>query len=348
MISEASAPALPDEQHQKTQDVFVLAHTPPGFRAFLGEEGLRQLVAAHPRAEVVLADDPDRFAALLPRADGAIMMPSLAPLLAPVLRLGGRLRWVHSIPAGIEGLLTPELVAAGRVALTSSKGSLGPLVAEQALLLLLALSRCLPGFVRNQDERRWQAPSGQRPMRDLFGKTVLILGVGGIGGYLARICRVGLQMRVLGTARTRRDNPHVERYVEPEGLHAALGEADFVVLCLALTNETAGLIDAAALAAMKPGAYLVNVARGGLVEEDALIAALQEGQIAGAGLDVTAIEPLPAESPLWALPNVIITPHVANGGDRSSDQVLAFICENIRRFAEGEPLLGIVDRHARY
>ena len=185
-------------------------------------------------------------------------------------------------------------------------------------------------------------------MSDLFGKTVLILGVGGIGGHLARTCRVGLQMRVLGTARTRRDDPHVERYVAPHELPAALGEADFAVLCLALTAETQGIIDAAALAAMKPSAYLINVARGGLVDEPALIAALQAGRIAGAGLDCMAAEPLPDESPLWAMPNVIITPHIGNGRDTTPRHVIAFMRENIRRFAEGEPLLGIVDRHARY
>ena len=326
------------------RDVFVIVNVPSSV-----SEPLRQrLVAAHPRAEVVLVDDPDRFAELLPRADAAMLMPTLTPLLSPALRAGGRLRWLHSVPAGAEGLLTPEVVAAEHIALTSSKGPMGPMVAEHALLLMLALARDLPGYAHNQAARHWRIPAGERPMRDLFGKTVLILGVGGIGGHLARSCRVGLQMRVLGTARTRRDDPHVERYVAPTELHAALGEADFVVLCLALTAETEGIIDAAALAAMKPTAYLINVARGGLVDEDALIAALQTGQIAGAGLDSMAVEPLPEESPLWTMPNVLITPHVGNGRDSSGDQVIAFMCENIRRFAEGEPLLGKVDRHARY
>lgn len=326
------------------QGVFVIVNLPAG----IPEESRQSLVAAHPRAEVALVDDPDCFATLLPRADAALLMPDLAPLLGPALMPGSRLRWLHSVPAGAEGLLTPEVVAAGHVALTASKGPMGPLVAEHALLLMLALARDLPGFARKQAARRWQDATGARSMRDLFGKTVLILGVGGIGGHLARTCRVGLQMRVLGTARTRRDNPHVERYIEPTDLHAALGEADFVVLCLALTAETRGIIDATALAAMRPSAYLVNVARGGLVDEEALVAALRAGRIAGAGLDSLAVEPLPQESPLWAMPNVIITPHVANGRDSARDHAIAFMCENIRRFAEGEPLQGQVDRHARY
>jgi phosphoglycerate dehydrogenase-like enzyme len=330
------------------QTSFVLVHMPPGLRTLFGEERLRQLVAAHPRAEVALVDDPDRFAELLPRADAAMVFPAMVSLLTPALRPGSRLCWVHSIPVGVEGLLTPEVVAAEHIVLTSSKGSIGPMVAEHALMLMLALARDLPGLARSQAARRWDAQDEVRPMLDLFSKTVLVLGVGGIGGHLARICRVGLQMRVLGTARTRCNDPHVHRYVDLADLPAALGEADLVVLCLPLTSETRCIIDAAALAAMRPTAFLVNVARGGLVDEEALIAALQAGSIAGAGLDSFAAEPLPADSPLWAMPNVIITPHVAPSGDRAPGEAAAFLRENIRRFAEGEPLLGSVDRHARY
>lgn len=330
------------------QDVFVLVSMPAGLRAALGEEQVRRLAAADPRAEVVLAEDPDRFTELLPQADAALVWHTMGPLLAPALRPGSRLRWVHSLPAGIEGVLTPELLAAEHVRFTSSKGPLGPMMAEHALMLMLALARDLPGFARDQAERRWRFLADERPMVDTFGKTVLILGVGEVGGHLARMCRVGLRMRVLGLARTRRDDPHVERYIERADLHAALGEADFVALCLALTPETARIIDAAALAAMRPTAYLVNVARGGLVDEDALVAALRAGRLAGAGLDATAVEPLPVESPLWELPNVIITPHVSPGRDRFAGEAVAFWRENIRRFVEGEPLLGVVDRQARY
>jgi D-2-hydroxyacid dehydrogenase (NADP+) len=330
------------------QDVFVVVSMQSGLRAALGEERVRQLVAAHPRAEVALAADPDRFAELLPRADAALVWPTMAPLLAQVLQPGSRLRWVHSIPAGVEGVLTPEVLAAGHVPLTATKGPQGPqgpFVAAHALALMLALGRDLSGFARAQAGRRW---ANAWPPADIFGQTVLILDVGGVGGHLTRICRVGLGMRVLGMARTRRDDSNVERYVEPGGLHAALGEADFVVLCLALTAETRGIIDAAALAAMKSTAYLVNVARGGLVDEEALVAALQSGQIAGAGLDAMAVEPLPEGSPLWDMPNVVITPHVGGGRGRSMDGAITFLVENIRRFVEGEQLLGIVDRQARY
>ena len=330
------------------ENVFVVVSLPAGLRAALGEDRLRRLGTAHPRAEVALVDDPHRFTALLPSADAALVWPTMGPLLAPALRPGSRLRWVHSLPAGVEGLLTPDLLAAGHVQFTSSKGPLGPMMAEHALLLMLALARDLPGFLRDQVERRWRFLAEERSMVDVFGKTVLILGIGQVGGHLARMCKLGFQMRVLGMARTRFDDPHVDRYVARSDLHAALGEADFVAVCLALTPETERIIDAAALAAMRPGAYLVNVTRGGLVDEAALIAALREGRLAGAGLDATAVEPLPAESPLWAMPNIIITPHISPGRDRFGGEIVAFWCENIRRFAEGEPLHGVVDRQARY
>jgi phosphoglycerate dehydrogenase-like enzyme len=264
------------------------------------------------------------------------------------LQTGGRLRWVHSIPAGVNSILTSDLIAAEHVALTSTKGPMGPLMAEHIVLLMLALARDLPGFIQDQSDRRWRHLADERPMIDLIGKTVAILGVGSVGGSLARICKLGFGMRVLGMARTRRDDPHVDRYFERTELHAALGEADFVALTLALTPETRQIMDAPALAAMKPGAYLVNVTRGALIDEDALLAALREGRIAGAGLDSVVDEPLPPESPLWSAPNVIITPHVSPGRDRIGTAMVDFWCENIRRFAEGEPLLGTVDRVAGY
>jgi phosphoglycerate dehydrogenase-like enzyme len=330
------------------RNVFALVGAPAAVRVVMGEESFARLTDAHPRAEVVIADTPDQFSALLPHADAALVWPNMAPLLAPALRPGGKLRWVQALTAGVDDILTPAIVAADHIQITASKGPLGPMMAEHALLLMLALARDLPGYVHDQADHRWRAVAAVRPMSDLFGKTVLIMGVGAVGGNLARICKAGFQMRVSGTARSRRDNPYVDRYIEPVALHAALGEADFVALCLAQTAETMGVIDAAALAAMKPSAYLVNVARGGLVDEAALVTALREGVLAGAGLDATTLEPLPVDSPLWEMPNVIITPHIAPGRDQLGRELSVFWCENIRRFVEGEPLLGVVDRHARY
>jgi phosphoglycerate dehydrogenase-like enzyme len=155
-------------------------------------------------------------------------------------------------------------------------------------------------------------------------------------------------MTVLGMTRTPRTHPHIDRSFDKSELIKVLPEADFVVLCLPNTPETKHIIDSAALAAMKSTAYLVNVSRGALIDEDALIAALRAGKIAGAGLDVTADDPTPKESPLWDLPNTILTPHIAVESVKMSDAVVDFWCDNVRRFAENQPLLGVMDRQAGY
>lgn len=328
--------------------LLVVFGAPAGFQAAVGADHIGRLGGAHPRVRVEVAQEQGRFNALLPDMDGAIVFVDFAELLGPALRPGGRLRWIQSITAGVNHLLMPEVIAAEHVALTATKGPMGPLMAEHIVMLMLALARDLPGFLRDQAEHRWRFLSDERPMLDLWGRTVAILGVGSVGGSLARICKLGFGMRVLGMARTRRDDPHVDRYFERAELHAALAEADFVALTLALTPETTGIVDAAALAAMKPGAFLINVTRGDLIDEEALLAALRSGRLGGAGLDSVVGEPLPPESPLWSAPSLIITPHVSPGRDRFGADVVDFWCENIRRFAEDEPLLGAVDRAAGY
>jgi phosphoglycerate dehydrogenase-like enzyme len=331
-----------------TDTLTVLMGAPAGVWSIPGPALAATLDTAHPRVKVERTDDPERFAALLPAADGAFVFGPFIGLLPPALEPGGRLRWIHSIPSGPDRLLTPEVRAATHVTLTSSKGPMGPLMAEHIIMLMLALARDLPGFLQDQAERRWRFLADERPMRDLFGRTIAVLGTGAVGGSLTRMCKLGFQMRVLGMSRSRRDDPHVDRYYDRSDLHAMLAEADYVALALALTPETANIIDAAALAVMKPGAFLVNVSRGGLVDSDALIEALREGRIAGAGLDANTPEPLNEDSPLWSMPNVIITPHVSPGRDKIGEQMVGFWRENIRRFAEGEPLLGAVDRDAGY
>jgi len=185
-------------------------------------------------------------------------------------------------------------------------------------------------------------------MSQMLGKTIAILGVGSFRGNFARICKVGFGMKVLGMARTSSGDPHVDRYFQRDELNAALAEADVVALCLPITSDTERIIDAAALAAMKPTAYLINGARGELIDEEALVDALESGRLAGAGLDSTTVEPLPQESPLWAMPNVIITPHLSPGTDELGKSMVDFWCDNIRRFAENETLLYIVDRNSEY
>jgi phosphoglycerate dehydrogenase-like enzyme len=321
-------------------------------RRRIGDDGLTRLRVAHPRVGVEFAEPAAVTPERLRAADCAVLLSldAVGPLSAALARgAGGRLRWVHWGPAGADGVLTPEVRAAEQLTLTASKGPLAASIAEHALALLLALDRHLPAYHRNQAERRWgPPPPPSPPVLGLEGRTIAILGVGAIGGRLARMCQAGLGMRVLGLTRASRGCPHVDRYVSPAELHGALAEADAVALALPATAATERLLDAAALAAMKPSAYLVNVARGALLDEAALVAALRDGRLAGAGLDVFAAEPLPPDHPLWALPNVIVTPHTANRAAGVMARVTDFIRDNIRRFAEGEPLLGLVDRQAGY
>jgi len=326
-------------------DEVVLFGAPPGMFRLLGRAPER-LRDAHPRVRVEIVADADGFAARLPSADAVIV--SGFPIPPAALAPGGRLRWIQSVHVGVDDLLTPALLAAGHVTLTASKGPMAAAIAEHALMLMLALARNLPRCLADQAACRWVHWSERPPMVQLRGKTVLILGLGELGGALARMCKLGLGMRVVGMSRRSRGRRHVDRYVTRDELHAALGEADVVVLTMPATRETVGLLDGSALAQMKPGAYLVNVARGRLVDEGALVEALRADRIAGAGLDAVAAEPLAPESPLWGLPNVVITPHLAPITDAVADDLVAFWAENIRRFAEGEPLRGLVDRAAGY
>lgn len=327
-----------------SNDLLVLLGVPQDYR--LGGDAFQKLPQAHPRVRVEVVHDRAEFVSRLADSDAAIASGGYLKVPAEVLSPGGKLRWIQITSAGVDRVMTPELMGAKHIIITSTKGPPGPLIAEHAVLLMLALVRNLPVYLKNQSLHQWRR-EGQEWL-PLHGNTVAILGVGNGGGNLARVCKNGFGMRVLGMSRTNRGNPHVDSYFDRAGLSAALGEADIVVLCLPNTLETANIIDATALSAMKPTAFLINVSRGELIDEPSLIQALQTGSIAGAGLDMTATVPLDEGSPLWDLSNVIITPHIATETIQMSEDVVAFWCENIRRFAEGEPLLGLVDRLAGY
>ena len=230
---------------------------------------------------------------------------------------------------------------------------MAPLMAEHAVMLMLALARRLPEYLKDQEKHEWNRMGGNlRSTTQMLGNTICVLGVGRTGGIIARVCKVGFGMRILGMSRTNRDHPHVDRYFDRDQLHEAIGESDFVVLTMALTPATTKIMNKEALAAMKSTAYLINVARAGLVEQDALIDALRSGIIAGAGLDDviggSVTEPLPEDDPLWDVPNLIITPHISAGSERFGEYMIDFWCANIRHFAEGEPLEGVVNRHEKY
>jgi phosphoglycerate dehydrogenase-like enzyme len=261
--------------------------------------------------------------------------------------LAGALEWVHSPAAGVGSMLFPAMIDSS-VLLTNSRGMNARSVAEHALALMFALARKIPQAVVGQRQRRWlqQELSG---LPSLQGRTLGIVGLGAIGAKLAHL-GAALGMRVIAT----RLHPKAERPPEvAEVMPAAelsrlLAESDVVVLATPLTADTRELIGAAELAVMKPTAWLINVARGKLIREKDLVDALSSGRLAGAGLDVVPHEPLDEESPLWGLPNVLITPHVAGFRDDYWEAATELFCENLRRFRAGWPLLNLVDKRAGY
>jgi len=254
-----------------------------------------------------------------------------------------RLGWAQSWGAGVERFLTPGFVATP-VQLTNAKGIYAIPIAEHVIGFVLYFARGFHHMVQSQMYRRWD----WRQAEEVSGKTLGIVGLGGIGAEVAHRAK-SFGMRVI--AIRRRPELLAEHADDVRGsdeLPWLLAESDFVALCTPLTPETRHLIGRDQLKLMKPTAYVINVGRGGLIDEDGLIAALQENRIAGAGLDVFEKEPLPAESPLWTLPNVLITPHTAGSSPRSHERLIDLFCENLRRYLAGEPLLNVVDKKVGY
>ena len=268
-----------------------------------------------------------------------------------------RLIWVHSATSGVERALTPVALER-RLVVTNARGVFSRPIAEYVLMMILAVSRRLPQLLELQRERTWQPLEGAE-LRDV---TVGIVGLGSIGrsvGALATAfgCRVVAVRRrgEAGSSSSGRDDEEepfgemvLDRVGGPEMLPELLAESDFIVLAAPLTSETEQMINAQTLAMVKPGAWLINVARGRLIDERALIRALREGEVGGAVLDTFRDEPLPATSPFYDLPNVIVTPHTAWSSGRVLDRSVELFCENLRRFAKGDPLLNVVDPSAGY
>ncbi len=254
-----------------------------------------------------------------------------------LLETASNLRFVQSISAGTDQYDKERFREKG-VRLASAKGVNAKAVAEHAMALILALSRQLHTGRDHQKARQWRGMIGDLSLREdeLGGKTLLIVGLGGIGARLARLAKA-FDLNVIATKRDPSSGGDVADSVLPQSqLRELLPQADIVALTCPLTPETENLIDAKALSLMKPSAHLINVARGRVVDEDALIAALQAGQIAAAGIDVTREEPLPQSSPLWTMSNVLLTPHTAGETRRYEDNVLDIMIENIERLWRGE------------
>jgi phosphoglycerate dehydrogenase-like enzyme len=317
---------------------------------------LERIRAAAPGARLVmvsvegLADGPVDDVEVMLR--GWLSSEAFDRLLARAPRMS----WVHSATSGVERALTPAALDRGLV-VTNARGVFSRPIAEYVLMMILAISRRLPQLLELQRERTWQPLEGTE-LRDV---TVGIVGLGSIGravGALAtsfgcRVSAVRRRTQERFDPSDQEDEPtfgpvQLDRVGGPETLAALLSESDFIVLAAPLTPETEEMINAETLAMIKPGAWLINVARGRLIDERALLRALRDGHLGGAVLDTFRDEPLPPMSSFYDLPNVIVTPHTAWSSGRVLDRSVELFCDNLRRFAAGEPLLNVVDPSAGY
>ncbi len=263
---------------------------------------------------------------------------SLTPL---ILSAAPNLRWLQAPSISLEGIVFPKLVESD-VTLTNMRHIYDDHIANHILALLLAHCRDLPRQTRRQGDRHWNP--GEVSVRDPAEMTLLVVGLGGIGAEFARRASV-LGSRIIGIdPRVESPPPGVERVDRPERLDEWLPQSDAVVIAAPLTPETIGLFNEEMFRRMKPSAYFINIGRGKIVRLSALERALQEGWIAGAGLDVFEEEPLPPDSPLWEMENVIVTPHVAAKGPHTEERRLRVILENVKRFTSGQPLLYVTDK----
>ncbi len=294
-----------------------------------------------PDARLVISSQHEAMAAVLPDVEiAAAGVPPRLIVQAP------RLRWFQQWGAGADWLARHPEAATRDFILTNTSGLHAIPISEHILALLLAFARRLPAAIRAQQRGVWERQEGH--VFELAGKTLLLIGVGAIGERTATLASA-LGLRVLGIRRDGRlAAAGVTEMAGPDRLHAWLPQADFVVLTVPLTPETRQLIGAAELRLMRPTAYLVNIGRGGTVDEAALVKALQAGRIAGAGLDVFATEPLPADSPLWRMEQVIITAHYAGNTPVYNPRAMAIFLDNLRRFRDGAPLRNVVDKQLGY
>lgn len=265
----------------------------------------------------------------------------------PVERLGDApaLRWVQLTAAGVPRDLCQAAHARG-LTVTNLAGLYGPTIAEHALALMTVLARNLHVALRNQAQRRWDRDVA-RTMADLHGRTLAVVGLGNIGRAVARLARC-YGMRVVGCRRTDRPVADVDRVYPCRELHAMLAEADVVAVAAPLTDRTEGMLGAAEFAAMKRGALYVNLSRGSVAQEAALLDALRSGHVAAAGLDVFAAEPPPPDHPLWTMPNVVISPHYSGETVNNSSLPLERFLRNLHNWRAGQPLEGRVSTEHGY
>jgi D-2-hydroxyacid dehydrogenase (NADP+) len=300
-----------------------------GLLLWLPQEKMRtrlQQLLSHRFADVAVHATGDKSEALSLAGSVEVIVTFSSMLFSPLLANAHQLKWVHSLGTGVDGLCDNPELAEG-VAVTATRGIHGPVMAEMAFCMMLALSRDLPRSIRKQAAHEWD----RWPAALLFNKSIGILGVGAIAKDIAMRCKA-FGMHVTGVSRTPRELANFDRMVGHDGLPEAVSSFDYLVLTIPYAPESHHIVNAALLSRMKATSFLVNLARGGVVDETALLQALKSRQIAGAGLDVFALEPLPADSPFWALDNVIITAHQGGFSNTYIDDAFPCLARHLKTF----------------
>lgn len=362
--SLASASSLPEEKEKLRADAIAVmidslglregevpARDMPGYTtvervvARVPLEMMPGLEAVAPGVEIIRVETPQQALAHVSGAQAVLGFCS-----AELLAVADSLHWVQVYSSGVERYVSLEGMQTGNRLLTNGQKIGSPALAEHAIAMMMALARGLDTYHVNQMERRWkqEADFGQGQFLELEGRTVLVVGLGGIGTQVAKRAH-GLGMRIIATRGSRREGPDYIDYVGlgDETLDLA-SQADVVINTAPLTKSTTGMFNAEFFAAMKPTAYFVSVGRGKSTVTEDLVDALNNGELAGAGLDVTDPEPLPEDHVLWTMPRVIITPHTAGRSDRSRDRLYLLVQENLRRYVAGDPLISVVDIERGY
>jgi D-2-hydroxyacid dehydrogenase (NADP+) len=312
----------------------------------LPKEYLKKIQAISPKIIVNQSNDEEELLKLI--ADADILVAGR--FSRQMFLAAKRLKWIQVNYAGVESFLYPEVVSSS-VILTNAGGVNAIPVAEHAIGLMFCLSRKLHLFIRNQVERKWKIGDIELlpQMNELAGKTLGIVGLGKIGSEIAKRAKcIGMMVIASRRSLSAAVPEYVDKLVSTENLEELLTESDFVILQLPLTADTDGMIGEKELRSMKPTAFLINTGRGKVIQEDKLIQALSEGWIAGAALDTFAREPLPKNSPLWEMPNVIVTPHVAGLTPYYLNRLFELFRENLKRFMDKEELINVVDKTRGY
>jgi len=307
-----------------------------------GDDVIKEMQGIAPNAEIVQAED--WLSAKADIAEAEIVITTRDAFPAAAVKEAKNLKWVHSLMVGVESFLYPDFTQRG-IILTNPRGAADVGVSEHVFAMILAWTRGMNSSILSQKKRAWE----RVPVTHLKGKTMGIIGLGSIGKEIARKAKHAFKMSVVATKRNPSQEENVDQLFSSDQMEEMLKVSDFVVVCAAMTDETRGLVNEVAFRSMKPEAFFVNIARGAIVDEAALIEALQNGWISGAGLDVFETEPLPEESPLWGMENVIISPHIAGlSGKSLADLRIGVFNENLKAYLQGMKLPTEVDKKVGY